>query len=264
MNNIDLAKYENLALLGNEEAIFMLANYYQDEGNYVKAFSYLTRMINTNNPMYLRKIGYFFEKGLGVETSKQTAFSFYLKSADLGDSISQYNVSICYLNGVGVEKNEDLAYKYAYKSAKQKYEKAIILFANFLRNGIGCEKDLTAAFQCLNNCNNDNGDVLYLKSLILLDKDWHSNDKEHAKKLLERGSILNNLKCMILLADCYVKGTLDEKDESKSLSLLLKAAKIGSGEAMHKLADYYHLGIGTTKNDDIADFWEKEALKIKK
>ena len=113
MNEIDLIKYEKLASLNNEYAIFMLANHYQEEGNNVRAFSYLTRIINTTKPTYLRKIGYFFEKGLGVETNKEKAFEFYLKSAKYGDYISQYNVAICYLNGVGVEKDPEKAFNFA-------------------------------------------------------------------------------------------------------------------------------------------------------
>ena len=69
----------------------------------------MTRIVNTKNPSYLRKIGYFFEKGLGVESNKEKAFEFYLKSARFGDYISQYNVAICYLNGVGIEKDVDKA-----------------------------------------------------------------------------------------------------------------------------------------------------------
>ena len=261
MDEIELIKYEKLASLNNEDAIFMLATYYQDKENYVRAFSYLTRIINTDKPTYLRKIGYFFEKGLGVDTNKKKAFEFYLKSAKYGDYISQYNVAICYLNGVGVEKDLDKAFNFAYESAVQNYEKSLFLLANMYRIGTGCEKDLDKALSILHKCNSESGDALYLRSLILLDKDAKSANTELAVELLQKGAFNNNPKCLVLLADLYRKGTIVPQDDSKSLSLLLKAAKHGSSSAMIRLADYYEKGIGTLKNLEIAQFWRVEASK---
>lgn len=261
MNEIDLIKYEKLASLNNEDAIFMLANHYQEEGNNVRAFSYLTRIINTTKPTYLRKIGYFFEKGLGVETNKEKAFEFYLKSAKYGDYISQYNVAICYLNGVGVEKDPEKAFNFAYESAIQNYEKSLFLLANMYRIGTGCEKDLDKALSILRKCNTESGDALYLRSLLLLDNSERNANPDLAIKLLQKGAFINDSKCLVLLADLYRKGSFVPQDDSKSLSLLLKAAKNGSSAAMNRLAEYYEKGIGTLKNLEIAQFWKAEALK---
>ena len=261
MDEIDIVKYEKLASLNNEEAIYMLAGYYQERGNYVKAFSYLTRIVNTTNPTYLRKIGYFFEKGLGVDENKEKAFEFYLKSARLKDYISQYNVAICYLNGVGVEKDINTAFNYAYQSAVQNYEKAMLLLANMYRNGIGCNRDLDTALSTLERCNGESGGVLYLRSLLLLDNTTKNANPNLAIELLKKGAFQNDIRCMILLADLYRQGKIVKQDDSKSLSLLMKAAKNGSPKAMLKLAEYYENGIGTLKNLEISNFWKQEALK---
>lgn len=263
MDETDLIKYEKLASLGNEDAIYMLASHYQKMGNNVKAFSYLTRIVNTSNPTYLRKIGYFFEKGLGVEEDTEKAFEYYLKSARLGDYISQYNIAICYLNGVGVEKDVSKAFNFTYQSAVQNYEKAQILLANLYKNGIGCDKDLDTAVSTLERCNSENGQVLYLRSLLLLDSNCSKYNPNLAFELLEKGAFLNNTSCLMLLADFYRKGIVVQIDESKSLSLLMKAAKNGSASAMQRLAEYYENGIGTLKNEEIAQFWKNEALKRK-
>lgn len=263
MDEIDFIKYEKLASLNDEDAIYMLASHYQENGNYVKSFSYLTRIVNSTNPTYLRKIGYFFEKGLGVDADKEKAFEYYLKSARLGDYISQYNIAICYLNGVGIEKDLSKAFNFAYQSAVQNYEKASILLANMYRNGIGCDKDLSTALTTLERCSDENGAVLYLRSLLLLEKDTEYFNPEMAIELLQKGAFINDTKCLILLADFYRKGRIVPQDDSKSLSLLMKAAKNGSAPAMIRLADYYANGIGTLKNPDIARFWNNEAAKRK-
>lgn len=261
MNENDLSKYEKLASLNNEDAIFELANYYQDKNNYIKAFSYLTRIVNTSNPSYLRKIGYFFEKGLGVEANVEKAFEFYLKSARLGDYISQYNIAICYLKGVGIEKDLEKSFNFAYQSAVQNYEKASILLASMYKNGIGCKKDNDVALSTLERCNDESGAVLYLRSLLLLDNKTKNWNPELAVKLLQKGAFNNDTKCLILLADLYLSGKIVAQDYSKSLSLLMKAAKNSSGLAMLRLAEYYEKGIGTLKNDEISKFWKSEALK---
>ena len=261
MNENDLAKYEKLASLNNEDAIFLLANHYQEKGNNIRAFSYLTRIVNTNNPDYLRKIGYFFEKGLGVEENKEKAFEYYLKSARFGDYISQYNIAICYLNGVGVEKDLEKAFNFAYQSAVQNYEKASILLANMYKNGIGCEKELDTALSTLERCSVESNAVLYLRSILLLDSRCKKSNPELAIRLLQKGAFNNDTKCLILLADLYNKGKIVSQDDSKSLSLLMKAAKNGSSAAMLKLAEYYDNGIGTLKNDEIAQFWRTQASK---
>lgn len=263
MEEIDLVRYERLAALNNEDAIFILANHYQSQGNFVRAFSYLTRIVNTTNPSYLRKIGYFFEKGLGVDENKEKAFEYYLKSANSGDYISQYNVAICYLNGVGVAKDPAMSFNFASQSASQNYEKSRILLTNLYRNGLGCEKNLTKAMECLSRCSDSNLGVVYLKSLILLDKGYVQYNPDLAVNLLSKGSFDGDIRCMLLLAELYKKGVLLPKDESKSLSLLLKAAKNGSAVAMERLADYYENGIGTLKNHEIAQFWKNEASKRK-
>ena len=263
MDEIDLIKYEKLASLNDEDAIYMLANHYQENQKYAKAFSYLTRIVNTKNAAYLRKIGYFFEKGLGVETNKEKAFEFYLKSAKYGDYISQYNIAICYLNGVGVEKDAETAFNFAYQSAIQNYEKALYLLANMYRIGNGCEKDLDKALSILEKCSLENGNALYLKSLILLDTANKTANIDLAVKYLEKGAFRNDTKCLLLLADLYRKGSVVAKDESKSLSLLIKAAKNGSATAMNRLSEYYEKGIGTLVNLEISQFWKNEALKNK-
>lgn len=261
MDEIDIIRYEKLASLQNEEAIYILAGHYQDKGNLVKAFSYLTRIINTTNPAYLRKIGYFFEKGLGVDPNREKAFEFYLKSARLGDFISQYNVAICYLNGVGVEKDVDKAFNFAYQSAVQNYEKAMLLLSNMYRTGTGCTRNLDTALSMLNKCNGESPSILYLRSLLLLDSENKNSNPKLAIEFLKKGALLNDTKCLLLLADLYKQGKVIEQDDSKSLSLLMKAAKNGSTSAMLRLADYYEQGIGTLKNLEIANFWKLEALK---
>ena len=261
MNEVELIKYEKLASLNNEDAIFMLANHYQEDGNFVRAFSYLTRIINTTKPTYLRKIGYFFEKGLGVDVNKEKAFEFYLKSAKYGDYISQYNVAICYLNGVGVEKDPKKAFNFAYESAIQNYEKSLFLLANMYRIGTGCEKDLEKASAILEKCNTETGNSLYLRSLLLLDNCEGKANPDLAVELLQKGAFNNDSKCLVLLADLYRRGNIVPQDDSKSLSLLLKAAKNGSSPAMVRLAEYYEKGIGTLKNAEIAQFWRTEANK---
>lgn len=45
------------------------------------------------------------------------AFDFFLKSAELGDSLSQWEVGKCFENGIGVQKNSEKAFEYYRQAA---------------------------------------------------------------------------------------------------------------------------------------------------
>lgn len=49
----------------------------------------------------------------------EEAFEYYLKAADQGDALAQYNLGICYDNGYGVEKDLSEAVIWLRKAADQ-------------------------------------------------------------------------------------------------------------------------------------------------
>ncbi|RIB07424.1 kinase-like domain-containing protein [Gigaspora rosea] len=59
--------------------------------------------MNNSNGMY--QVGYCYYLGIGVEIDKHKAFTYYLKSAEAGNSMEIWKTVWCYYYGIGVEKN---------------------------------------------------------------------------------------------------------------------------------------------------------------
>jgi TPR repeat protein len=75
--------------------------------------------------------------GLLLIDKHEEAFSEFLKLANSGNAVSQYEVGCMYLNGKGVEKNLDKALEYFTKAAEQKYDDAYLALGQvyYLKKG---------------------------------------------------------------------------------------------------------------------------------
>ncbi|RIB19886.1 kinase-like domain-containing protein [Gigaspora rosea] len=71
--------------------------------------------MNTSNGMY--QVGFCYYLGIGVEIDKYKAFSYYLKSAEAGNSMGIWKTAWCYYYGIGVEKNDDKFRKWIKKNS---------------------------------------------------------------------------------------------------------------------------------------------------
>ncbi|RIB08333.1 kinase-like domain-containing protein [Gigaspora rosea] len=68
-----------------------------------------------NNPKRIYQVGYCYYLGIGVEIDKHKAFTYYLKSAETGNSMGIWKTAICYYYGIGVEENDDKFYEWIKK-----------------------------------------------------------------------------------------------------------------------------------------------------
>ena len=51
------------------------------------------------------QVGFCYYHGIGVKIDRQQAFKYYLKSAEMGNSIGIFKTAICYYYGIGVEES---------------------------------------------------------------------------------------------------------------------------------------------------------------
>src|SRR6266498_347624 len=80
--------------------------------NIIKAFELLKKSAED-------KIGHCYQNGIGTNINKQTAFELYLKAANLGNVISQYNLALMYETGDGIAKDINKAIYYWYKNSAE-------------------------------------------------------------------------------------------------------------------------------------------------
>ncbi|RIA87771.1 hypothetical protein C1645_695738, partial [Glomus cerebriforme] len=56
-------------------------------------------------------LGYCNRNGIGTDKDKTKAIEWYLKSAENGYAIAQYNLGYYYANGIGMGKDETRAFE---------------------------------------------------------------------------------------------------------------------------------------------------------
>ena len=140
--------------LGNIAALNVLGLYYlnglypvtKDEK---KALEYFSKAADNNYAFSLNNLGRYYEF-----TDKDLAFSYYLKSASLGESWACNMVGQCYRTGYLVEKDEKKAYQYYINGISASFRTMYFYnyynLANYYIDGkvdIGVEKDVNKALE---------------------------------------------------------------------------------------------------------------------
>lgn len=164
----------SLAEHGNLVAQEMLGGYYLEyASNPALAFQYFRLAATAGSAAAQRAIGHMIMNGIGFDPDPAKAAELFAGAARAGDAIAQYNLGQMYMRGVGVEPDAEAASQFLESAARggvpaawaalaELHEaneetaiargllskgaeagdpKAIKRFANFLRDGVGGERD---------------------------------------------------------------------------------------------------------------------------
>jgi len=127
--DIDMALYwyekaANKGFVPSQQKLGLL--YYKgdfvDKNDYI-AYKWLNKSAE-GDPDILSLVAEMLYKGIGTEKNLTRAFKYYLKSAELGNKLSQNKLGIIYAEGVLVEKNLGEAEKWFLRAANAGYEEA--------------------------------------------------------------------------------------------------------------------------------------------
>ena len=94
-------------------------------------------------------LGVCYETADGVEQDLQKAAYWYTKAAEQGYAKAQYNLGVCYYNGYGVEKNDEEALRLYMLAAEQGDMYAQFNTGVCYMQGVGCEADPFEAIEYL-------------------------------------------------------------------------------------------------------------------
>jgi hypothetical protein len=92
-----------------------------------------------------------------VEYNEETAFEYYVKATEAGDSKAPRYVGLCYQDGKGVEADEEKALENFKLAAERNDSTGIVYYANYLLEGRGCEQDIDAALSLYQSIVDNNG-----------------------------------------------------------------------------------------------------------
>jgi len=171
-------------------------------------------------------IGWCYENGKMVAKNKEKAFTWYTKSAELGDADGQSNLGSCYSNGKGVAKDDKESFKWFKRSADQGNGRG--------KNGIGW---------------------CYEKGIVVTKNEkvaftWYSKSAEQGSPYGQRN-----------LGRCYEFGIGTAKDEKEAVKLYTKSAERGYARGQNNLGCCYESGIGVVKDTKEAVKWYTKAAE---
>ena len=147
--NQDLAfsLYEESAKLGCSDAQYRLGEI-KEKTEPAVAVDWYRMATAQNNKKAQDRLGFCYEKGLGVEQDLFRAVEFYKKSAKQGYDKAQYHLGLCYENGIGEKQCLSEAFR-CYKDAEDHgHIEATYRLGFFYEKGYGTKQCLQEAFQC--------------------------------------------------------------------------------------------------------------------
>ena len=194
-----------------------------------------------NNPEAQYHVGLCFANGTGVKKNLETAYGWYVKSADQNftDGIVGMADSLYY--GRGVSEDKAAAAKAYERGSQAENVHATYMLAVSYEHGYGFEKNLTTAFTLYSKAAEKEyvGAADAAKVISLPAQSW---DDAMVKK---DASAQYKLGCCFARGNCGVG-----KDDSQAFKLFRMSADQGNVDALYVVALCYRDGIGTSKNGE--------------
>ena len=241
------------------KAMIKLADYYRSIDELDKAFKYVHKSTLYSYPEGERKLGYYYERGIGCTKDLLKARQFYELAAMHGDVKAKYNIGLFYYRN----KQYPQAFNLVKESADMNYSKATLLLAYFYEHAYGTAQDF------------DKAKEYYLKALELGEKGiyhrlgYYSYNGYGGEKNLEEafeyfysGAKESEVACYYFLGVMYSKGEGVKKDYAQALYWYQQGASNDDAKSMYNLSIYYENGIAVKKDEEKAKYWLKRSADL--
>ena len=202
----------------------------------------------------------------------------YWKLANVENNAeAQYHVGLCFANGTGVAKNLETAYGWYVKSAEQNFTEGIVSMADALYYGRGVSEDKAAAAKTYER--GDQADDVHSTYMLAVSYEngygFEKNlttaftlygkaaEKEYAgasdaakviavpAQYWDDAMVKKDAIAQYKLGCCYSRGNCGvNKDDSQAFKLFRMSADQGNEDALYIVALCYRDGIGTSKNEE--------------
>ena len=213
-----------------------------------------------SNGIIENQIGDAYRDGTPVKKNMKKAMKWYLKSAEYGNAMAQYNLAICYES---IEKDPKKILFWLLKSAEQNYFQAQCYLSDYYSDGIDTPIDyiksrdwLTKAFIIAPE--NEKGNIANKIGYSF----EHQNEKDmkEAVKWYMKGVEYSNSEAEYNLAICYEEGTGIEQDNKKAFDLAVGMREKMNNNRLLLVGRYYSAGIGTSVDNTESRKWLMQAL----
>lgn len=247
--------YREAMKAGNSEGKFRLGCLYLDgkgvQKEEFKAFN-LIKDAAENNADAMNCLGFLYDHGRGVAQDKKQAMEWYQKAADLGHTDAMYNIGMLYEFCGDITQDYAEAAKWFKKAADNGDADGMYQIGRLYLHGMGVAIDEKLAYKWFDKA----ADAGCSDAMNRLGE--MCSDKYQIQNWYQKSANAGNALGMERLGDCFNQGGYYQKAKE----WYEKAAKLGRGEAAHKIARYYEKGYGVKKNQEVANHWIKEAEKL--
>ena len=220
----------------------------------------LEKQAREGDPIAQNRLGWNYQKGIGVPQDYQKAIYWYRKAADQGHLDGQKNVGWMYHQGLGVPKDMAQAAHWYEKAATQGDANAQNNLGSLYNTGNGLEKDPAQAVYWFQKAA-DQGNVRARNSL-----GWNyqkgigvPQNYQKAVYWYKKAADQNYPRAQANMGWMYHHGLGVPKDMAQAAYWYEKAATQGDANAQNNLGSLYNTGNGLEKDPAQAVYWFQKA-----
>lgn len=190
-----------------------------------------------------------------------TAYGWYLKSAEQGNAEAMYRVGIYCANGIGLSApNNAIAVEWFKLSAELEHPEAIFALYECYAEGRGVLQNPEIAHKYLVMGAEAGVPYLQFKLGEYYEKEGHEeHDYTKAVEWYRKSAAADCTEAQVGLAMLYLDGRGVEKNKFEMAKLFDRAAELGNADAQFYVASLYKEGIVHEKNKGKAIEWYRKA-----
>lgn len=259
-NEAMLVQQYQLAVSDMEsEAVFQKAMHAFIDEDYAEMIRLMKALADQGYPKAQSKLGWIYERGLGVPVDYKKALALYQQSKDKDDGFAYARLGFMYQRGVGVEKDTLKSVELLRKSISKGHGlgHAFLGYAYFVRAGVARDYDEAHKHAKLAAEKGSSWGYAWLGRTyefgLGVDVDY-----EQAYSWYSRAIKTSNPLGLGLYGHMYLKGRHVEKDEDKAFKYIKAGADRSNPLAKAMLGVLYEHGISVEDED------EKKAFELYK
>lgn len=235
------------------EAVFQQAMSAYIAEDYAEMLRLMKRLSDQGYAKAQSKLGWIYERGLGVNVNYNKALQLYQKSKDKDDGFAYVRLGFMYQRGVGVEKDTTKSVELIKKSIARGHGHghALMGYAYFVRAGVARDYDLARKHAELAAEKGSAWGYAWLGRTyefgLGVDVDYEKAFNWYSKAIKSSSPL-----GLGLYGHMYLKGRHVEKDEDKAFKYIKAGADRSNPLAIAMLGILYEHGIGTEEDEQKA------------
>ena len=226
-----------------------------DLGNYEEAFALYLQAAEAGDAKAIYNVGALYARGEGVEEYDLTAMEWFKKAAEMDYPDALNTIGNAYSFGnYGLQIDYGTSFSYYLRSAHLGNAKGMFTVGNMYDRGLGVAENKELAVQWYQKASMlGNGSATYNLALKYLNGEVVQEDPIFAGKLFERAAELGAVSGMLATGHAYHYGRYGMAvDYAVAAQWYQKGVDQGDAHCMRHLAELYASGLGVEKDVELS------------